>query len=433
MIAIRASAIAVVAALLLLPLAGGALGDALPKAASPEEVGLSAERLGRITSVLKVHVDEGRLPGASALVARHGKIAYFETFGFRDRAAGVPMTKESMFRIYSMTKPITAVAALMLQEEGKLQISDPVLKFIEPFKSLKVGIEKTDPATGKIALERVDPNRPMTVQDLMRHTAGLTYGARGNAYEAVKELYREAKIGSRDDTNADLVGKLANIPLTFHPGTRWEYGVSTDVLGRVVEAVSGQTLGQFFETRIFKPLGMNDTAFHVPTDKLGRAAQPWSRPGGPEQTPRFDVAVPAKYESGGGGLVSTMSDYLRFAQMLLNGGELNGKRLLGAMTVDYMAADHLGDIPGFGRPGLGFGLAVQMRKAEGMAGLPGSAGDYGWAGAAGTLFWVDPKERLIGLYMIQVSADERVYFRDQFKTLVAQTIVKRTNGAAATH
>ncbi len=394
--------------------------DILPRAAKPEEVGISTERLARLTRVTQDHVDAGRLPGAVILIARRGRIAYYEAFGFRDRDKNLPMARDSIFRIYSMTKPITTTAAMMLQEEGRLQVYDPVSRTLPELAQLKVGHERVE-GSGRKVFETVPMLREITLQDLMRHTSGFTYGTRGTS--PVNALYLDAKIGSRDDTNADLVTKLSKIPLKYQPGTRWEYGVSTDVLGRVVEVISGKRLGEVFEERIFKPLGMTDTAFFIPADKLSRAAQPWQRPGGPPPTPRFDVAVQAKYESGGGGLVGTASDYLRFATMLLNGGKLGNTQLLGKKTVEFMTADHLGAIP-IDAPGLGFGLGFQVRRDAGIAGLAGSVGEYGWAGNAGTLFWIDPKEQLIALYMIQVSDPDRIALRNQFRTLVIQSLVE---------
>jgi CubicO group peptidase (beta-lactamase class C family) len=308
---------------------------------------------------------------------------------------------------------------MMLQEEGRLQVYDPVSRTLPELAHMKVGLERTDSA-GRRTYEVVPAQREMTLQDLMRHTSGFTYGTRGTS--PVNAMYLDARIGTREDSNADLVTKLSKIPLKYHPGTRWEYGVSTDVLGRVVEVVSGKRLGDFFEERIFRPLGMTDTAFYVPADKLPRAAQPWQRPGGPPPTPRFDVALQAKYESGGGGLVGTASDYLRFATMLLNHGKLGNVSLLGRKTVEYMTADHLGAIP-IDAPGLGFGLGFQVRREAGVAGLAGTVGEYGWAGNAGTLFWIDPKEQLIAIYMIQVSDPDRIALRNQFRTMVIQSIV----------
>lgn len=391
--------------------------EVLPRAKTPEAVGLSSERLARVRAATMGHIETGHVPGAVILIARDGKIAYFESMGFRDRAAGAPMTKDALFRLYSMTKPITSVAVMMLVEEGRLQISDPVSQYLPELAKRKVGVEKTD-AAGQKKLELVDASREITVQDLLRHTSGFTYGTRGETL--VHQAYRDAKVGSRDDTNAELVAKLGRLPLLYQPGTRWEYGVSTDVLGRLVEVISGKTLGAFFEERIFRPLGMTDTAFWVPADKMSRAAEPWQRPGGPPMTVRFPVGVKARYESGGGGLVGSTLDYLRFATMLVNGGEFNGVRLLGRKTVEFMTADHLGTIP-IEAPGLGFGLGVQVRRDTGIAVLPGTTGEYGWAGNGGTLFWIDPRERMIALYMVQVSDFDRTMLRNQFRTMMQST------------
>ncbi len=391
----------------------------LSMAASPESVGLSRERLARIDAVTREHIEAGMVPGAVILIARGGQVAHHVALGFRDRAASQAMTPDALFRIYSMTKPITSVAVMMLVEEGKLQVSDPVGKYLPDLAKMKVAVEKTD-ASGAKTVELVEPRRQMTVQDLLRHTSGLTYGGRNDG--PVGRLYRDARVGSRDDSVAEMVTKLGAIPLVHAPGTRFEYSVSTDVLGRLVEVVSGKRLGDFFEERIFRPLGMRDSFFQVPADKVGRLAQPWQRPGGPPMTPRFDPTAPARFQSGGGGLVSTATDYLAFATMLLNGGELGGARILGRKTVEFMTSDHLGTIP-VETPGLGFGLGFQVRRDAGIAGIAGSVGEYGWAGNAGTLFWVDPREKLIAIYMVQVSDFDRVALRNQFRTLVESTIV----------
>ena len=388
----------------------------LPAAATPEDVGLSSSQLARIEAVTQKHIEAGLVPGAVMLVARRGKIAWSRTMGFRDRAAKDPMRPDSIFRIYSMTKPIVSVAAMMLVEEGRMQISDPVAKYLPEMAKMKVGVEKTEDGR----LELVDPAREMTVQDLLRHTSGLIYGTRGKSL--VNAAYIEAKIGNRDVSNQEFVSKLSQLPLRFSSGERWEYGVSTDVLGRVVEVVSGKTLGEFLNERILTPLGMADTGFFVPAGKLGRAAQPWQIPEAPPMTPRFDVAQKPAFESGGGGLTSTMDDYLRFAIMLADGGEFAGKRLLGSKTLDFMTTDHVGARPGR-PPGLGFGLGFEVRTSVGDSALPGSLGEYGWAGNAGTLFWIDPKEQLIAIYMVQVNDGDRVMLRNQFRTMVQSAII----------
>jgi len=390
----------------------------LPLAAKPEDVDLSSSQLARIEAVTQKHIESGTVPGAVMLVARRGKIAWYKTLGFRDRAAQDPMRPDSIFRIYSMTKPIVSVAAMMLVEEGRMQVNDPVSKYLPEIGNMKVGVESGE--DGKATMQLVDPAREMTVQDLLRHTSGLIYGTRGKSL--LNAAYIDAKIGSRDVSNEEFVAKLSKLPLRFSPGDRWEYGVSTDVLGRVVEVVSGKTLGEFLNERILAPLGMTDTGFYVPADKLGRAAQPWQVPEAPPMTPRFDVAQKPRFESGGGGLTSTMDDYLRFAIMVADGGDFAGKRLLGNKTIEFMTADHT--LPRPGRPpGLGFGLGFEVRTSVGDAALPGSLGEYGWAGNAGTLFWIDPKEQLIAIYMVQVDDRVRIMLRNQFRTMVQSAII----------
>lgn len=398
---------------------GSAWADpVLPLAAAPEDVGLSSSQLARIEAVTQKHVESGTVPGAVMLVARRGKIAWHKTMGFRDRAAKEPMRPDSIFRIYSMTKPIVSVAAMMLVEEGRMQVNDPVSKYLPEIGNMKVGVESEK--DGKATMDLADPAREMTVQDLLRHTSGLIYGTRGKSL--VNAAYIDAKIGDRNVSNEEFVAKLSKLPLRFSPGDRWEYGVSTDVLGRVVEVVSGKTLGEFLNERIFAPLGMTDTGFHVTADKLNRAAQPWQMPEAPPMTLRFDVAQKPRFESGGGGLTSTMDDYLRFAIMVADGGEFAGKHLVGNKTIEFMTADHTKARPGR-PPGLGFGLGFEVRTSVGDAALPGSLGEYGWAGNAGTLFWIDPKEQLIAIYMVQVDDRVRIMLRNQFRTMVQSAII----------
>jgi CubicO group peptidase (beta-lactamase class C family) len=402
-----------------LAIAGQASAESiLTTATMPEEVGLSSDQLARIEAVTQKHIDSGVVPGAVMLVARRGKIAWYKSMGYRDRAAKDPMRQDAIFRIYSMTKPIVSVAAMMLVEEGRMQVSDPVSKYLPDIGQMKVGVEKVE--AGKPVLELIEPAHVMTVQDLMRHTSGLIYGSRGTSL--LNAAYVEAKIGSRDVSTEEFVASLSKLPLRFSPGERWEYGVSTDVLGRVIEVISGKTLGEFLSERIFAPLGMVDTGFFVPADKLARVAQPWQVPGGPPMTPRFDVAQKPRFESGGGGLTSTMDDYLRFALMLADSGEFAGRRLLGSKTLDFMTADHNGARPGR-PPGLGFGLGFEVRTSVGDSALPGSLGEYGWAGNAGTLFWIDPKEQLIAIYLVQVNDDVRIELRNQFRTMVQAAII----------
>ncbi len=386
----------------------------IPRAGSPEEVGMSSTKLAQIEAVTGDHMKAGLVPGAVMLVARKGKIAWYKTLGHRDRDAADEMKPDSIFRIYSMTKPLVSIATMMLVEEGRLQLSDPVAKFLPEMQGMKIGIEKPGPDP---ALDLIAPQREMTVHDLLRHTSGLIYGGRG--VSAVNATYQKARIGNRDVNNRDFVSQVARLPLRFSPGTRWEYGISTDVLGRVLEVIEGKPLSQVLDERLIRPLGMVDTGFFVPADKLHRAAQPWPRPG-VAPTPRFDVAQKPAFESGGGGLVSTMDDYLRFATMLLNGGEFAGKRYVNKSTIDLMASDQTGGVPGLA-PGLGFGLGFDIRIPPSP---PAVLGEYGWAGNAGTRFWIDPKNELIAIYMVQVGDGDRVMLRNQFQNMVREAIIK---------
>ena len=409
-----------VLALLSATTAAQAQAEALPRAAKPEDVGLSSAQLRRIEEVTQKHVDSGLVPGAVMLVARRGKIAWSATLGKRDVASGDAMKPDSIFRIYSMTKPIVSVATMQLVEEGRLQVGDPVSRYLPEIGRMKVGTERAGP-DGRPVLHLADPDRAMTVQDLLRHTSGLTYGGRGTGL--VNQSYGAAKIGDRSLSNEEFVTRLSTLALKFNPGARWEYGVSTDVLGRLVEVIDGRRLGEALAARVFGPMGMVDTGFQVPADKLGRAAQPGPRPGGQPGTPRFAVNDGARYESGGGGLTSTMDDYLRFAVALANGGGTpGGQRLLGKQTLAFMTADHTGSRPGR-PPGLGFGLGFEVRTMTGEAALPGSVGEYGWAGNAGTLFWIDPREQLVAIYMVQVSDPDRVALRNQFRSMVQSAII----------
>ena len=391
----------------------------VPMAASPEEVGLSSVQLKRLEEVTKKQIDDGLVPGAVMLVARRGKIAWLNVQGKRDPAQPDPMKLDSIFRIYSMTKPIVSLTLMQLVEEGKLQISDPVAKYLPEIGAMKVGTEVTGP-NGNLVLQLADPTRPMTVQDLLRHTSGLTYGSRGAGL--IHQAYRDAKIGDRGFTNQEFVSNLSKMALKFNPGDRWEYSVAVDVQGRLVEALTGKKLGEAVAERVLQPLGMVDTGFQVPAAKLTRAAQPGPRPNGQPMTPRFKVDDGAKFESGGGGMLSTMEDYLRFTMALANGGAFQGKRVIGKQTLAFMTADHTGARPGR-PPGLGFGLGFEVRTRVGDSAIAGSVGEYGWAGNAGTLFWIDPKEQLIAIYMVQVSDPDRIELRNRFRTMVQAAII----------
>ena len=350
------------------------------------------------------------------------------------------MPRDAIFRIYSMTKPIVSVAAMLLVEDGKMELTDPVSKFLPPFKNLQVSVARTDAEFAKVTYANVPTEREMTVQDLLRHTAGLTYGEI-TANSAVKDAYAKAGLYSsgvrdfdaRELTPAEEVERIAKAPLAHQPGTVWEYSLATDVLGRVVEAASGKRLADFLDERLFKPLKMVDSGFWISQDKLPRLAQPLPidpATGGPNKL--IDVSAQPKNDSGGAGGVATASDYLRFAQMLLNGGQLDNVRVMSRTTVNLMSADHLGTrismpySPGellLATPGYSFGLGFAVRQGAGVAGVPGSAGEFMWGGYGGTYFWVDPKEELVGVYMSQAPGPSRSYYRKLFKQMIYQAIV----------
>jgi CubicO group peptidase (beta-lactamase class C family) len=401
--------------------------QALP-GAKPEQVGLAPERLARISATLRTDVEKGVIPGAVLLVARHGKVAMFEAIGARDPESKAPMTRDAIFRIYSMSKPITSVAAMILFEEGKLTLDQPVSKHLPQLGGLTVGVEKPDAGGGAPALEMQPARRDMTIQDLLRHTSGLTYGFFGSGL--VKKAYVDSKLWNDYPSNAELVDRLARLPLAYQPGTTWDYSHSTDVLGRVIEVISGASLYQFEKERILDPLGMKDTSFYV-TDraKQERVVEPFPHDRSIGVEANFnDPRVVQKWESGGGGMVATAMDYARFCQMLLNGGALDGKRILGPKTVAYMTSDHLGAaiattplyLPG---PGFGFGLGFAVRTAAGVSPFAGSVGEFNWGGAGGTYFWVDPKEDLFVVFMMQ-SPKQRVPYRGLLKDMVYAAIAR---------
>lgn len=365
---------------------------------------VSTARLKQLSALAAADVQKGRFPGVVILVARNGKPVYSDAIGVQDPKTGTPMRMDSIFRIASMTKPVVTVGVLTLVEDGRVQLTDPVSRHLPELKGLQVGVEKRD-ASGKASLELVPALREMTVQDLLRHTSGLTYGVFGRSL--VKDEYNKAGLFNPDQSNGELVAKLSKLPLAFQPGTTWDYSMSTDVLGALIERVSGQTLDTFLAGRVTRPLGMADTGFWVDTAQHSRIAEPFELDPDTKAPARVpDVRKPRRFLSGGGGMVSTAGDYLRFAQMLLNGGKLNGVRILAPKTVALMTSDQLGSAIArgplyFPGPGYGFGFGVQVRVAAGEAASLGSVGDYGWAGVYGTTFFVDPKERLISLWMMQ--------------------------------
>jgi CubicO group peptidase (beta-lactamase class C family) len=401
--------------------------------ASPATVGLSGERLAQIAKVFGTEVAEGRLPGAVVAVARRGKLVYFESIGYRDKPADKKMQKDSIFRVYSMTKPWTSVAAMMLVEDGEIQLTDPVSKFLPAFKSLNVSVATPNATTGQTTYELVPAAREPTIQDLLRHTSGVAYDF-VTRNTPVKEAYEKSDLKAigleiRDKiTAAEFVERLAKAPLASQPGTVWEYSLSTALLGRVVEALSGQRLSTFLDERLFKPLSMTDSSFVVTNEKAGRIAQPLL----PSSFPEFDPTVPPANDLGGEGGLSTAMDYLRFSQMLLDGGKLDGARVLSRTTIALMTSDHLGGRPSspvgpgellLGVPGYTFGLGFMVRTGPGIAGVPGSAGEYMWGGAAGTFFWVDPKEELAVVFMSQGPFATRAVYRRLVKQLVYAAIM----------
>ena len=390
-----------------------ALHQPLPHA-HPTDVGLCPERTQRLMDVLRREVARGRLPGAVAMIARRGQIVLFEAVGQQDPGTGTPMKVDSIFRIYSMTKPVVSVAVMMLVERGLLLLSDPVSQWLPEYANQQVAT-----ANGLVPVKQA-----ATVQDLLRHTAGLTYEFLGTS--SVQQQYGQVNIDARARSNAEFSQTLAALPLQFQPGSVWAYSRATDVLGRLVEVVSGQGLGTFLQAEIFGPLGMVDTGFAVPPEHHHRIAEPFAHDpdGGVSMKVLEPRHVPAM-ESGGGGLMSTAMDYTRFLQCLRNRGALDGVRLLGPHTLAFMTADHLGDIPADGNllpPGHGFGLGFAVRKQLGLSPLPGSVGLYYWGGIAGTTFFVDPALDLFATLMIQ-APNQRAYYRLLFRDLIYAALV----------
>ncbi len=384
---------------------------ALAQAGAPAEVGLIPARLHGLTQAFQREVASGLLPGMVALVSRRGKIGYFESCGKLSPLAAAPMARDSIFRIYSMTKPVVSVAVLMLAEEGRLLLHEPVSAWLPEFTQMQVGVE----VGGQLEYE---PARaPITIQDLLRHTAGLTYGFLGTS--PVQQLYTEGRMGAPEIANARFCEQLARLPLLAQPGTAWAYSHATDVLGRVVEVISGQTLGAFLHERIFAPLGMVDTGFHVPPAQQHRIAEPFEIcPQTGVKIELLDVRQVHAFESGGGGLVSTATDYARFLHALRDGA--GQTRLLSRRTLAFMTADHLGQRAVLGDvlpAGHGFGLGFAVRREAGIAAMPGSKGLYYWGGIAGTTFFVDPVEDLIAVLMLQAPV-QRMRYRALFRHLI---------------
>ena len=395
-------------------------------AAVPESVGMSSERLERLTAALQGYVDDGRLAGAVAIVARRGKIAYMEAVGYRDKESGAPMTTYAIFRIASQTKALASVGVMLLQEDGRLLITDPVGKYLPEF--METTVAEPDGSGG---YNVVPAKRPITIRDLLTHTAGISYGNGPAADKWAEAGITGWYFADRDETVGDVMARLAELPLDGHPGEAWIYGYNTDILGAMIEKISGQTLGAFLGERLFGPLGMKDTHFFLPAGKVGRLATVYSATdtGGIESAPDPGHMVgqgayvdgPRKSFSAGAGLVSTAADYARFLQMMLNGGELDGVRVLSRKTVESMTVGHTGDIPF--RPGQSFGLGFSVVEDPAALGLPASVGEFAWGGAYHSTYWVDPAEELVVAYMTQIIPAGGIDDHGKLRALVHQAIV----------
>ena len=431
-------------ALVIVALVAALHAQALPQG-TPDAAGLSRERLDRATAAMRKEAASGQMAGGVGLIARRGTVGYFESYGLADREAGRPMQKDTIFRIFSMTKPVTGVAIMMLHEQGRLGLTDPVSQYLPEFTAMKVAVHRTDASGRQVLSHTVDAEQSITILDLLRHTSGFNYEGpydeKGNlAYQALGLN----PAGGLDVPLAEFVKRLASVPLVHQPGTILDYSFSMDVLGRVVEVVSGQPLDRFFADRIFTPLRMVDTGFYVPKDKWDRLATLYIPT--PNGVVRADETMQAAARSnpvllmGGAGLHSTALDYARFAQMLLDGGQLDGVRVLGEKSVAAMATDVLGDLPGvplrlalgpglpattspMPPPGYGFGLTVAVNRGAAGSGAPGSKGEYTWSGAAGTTFWVDPGNQMVGVFMVQSMLDLSKGM--QFKQLAYDAIAGR--------
>ncbi|HXO70557.1 MAG TPA: serine hydrolase domain-containing protein [Bradyrhizobium sp.] len=385
----------------------------LPEA-RPESLGLSPTRLARMSDAFKREIDKGTIPGVTVMVARRGQIGWFEALGRQNPAQSAPMTRDSIFRIFSMTKPIVSIGIMQLVEDGFLLLDEPLTKFIPEFSGQKVAVENN----GKLDL--VPLVRPITIQDLLRHTSGLTNDTTGNG--PVQQIYKQSRIRDRSISNAEHASMVAAMPLICQPGTEWNYSRSTDILGRIIEIVSGKSLSAYLTERILAPLQMTETAFHTGAENAHRLAEPFANdPWSGEAVKLIDMLEKPVVESGGGGLISTTMDYARFCQMLLGGGTLDGTRIIGCKTLRVMASNHLAADVKIGgtllSPGHGFGLGFAVRTHEGMAPFAGSVGQFFWSGMAGTFFWIDPAEELFAVFMSQ-GPGQRVYLRDQVRSLV---------------
>lgn len=418
----------IVSAAVLLVLAPSAWAADALQTAAPEQVGLSAERLARIDRAMEGHVDEGHFSGAIGMIVRRGKIGYFKTWGDMDKESGTKMSEDAIFRMYSMTKAVTGVAAMILYEHGHFALTDPISNYLPEFKTMRVAIDETGVA-GRRRSYTVPADRQITVRDLFMHTAGLSYP--GPTAPDGKRYFAKTGV-SQATTLEEMVKRIAKAPLVQQPGTTWQYGYSTDVLARYVEAVSGMPIDEFFRKNIFEPLGMSDTGYYVPEKKWGRFTVLYTLNDGKRTVRRSTAAAQDSYKQpttklgGGSGLVSTTMDYARFCQMLANDGELNGARILSRKSVELMRADHMPvDMSRAGgtlRPGWGFGLTFAVSRGPGQTGIIGTKGEYRWGGAAGTRFWIDPKEEMVTIFMVQILPYRGLSYGQEFKRLAYQAI-----------
>jgi CubicO group peptidase (beta-lactamase class C family) len=433
----RIAAFRLQAAVMLWGFSAAVMGQALPSA-SPESVGMSRARLDKMTAIFRQEIEQGKLPGAVVMVARKGKLVYSQAFGKLNNESGGDMRTDSLFRIYSMTKPLTSTALMMLVEDGRIQLADPVSKYLPAFKSPMVSVPSFDPVFQGTVFKLVPANKEPTIHDLLRHTSGLAYGEL-TKNGLVRDAYIKAGVyktdtdyDERDAPGAAMAEALGKAPLAQQPGTTWEYSLSVDVQGRVIEAVTGKRLGEFMAERIFRPLKMTDTAFAVAPSNKARLAEAFAKdPATGVANKLIDVSREPGNDSGGAGAVSTAGDYLRYCQAMLNGGQLDGARLLSRSTVSFMTSDHLGSAinttlnPGMlllGSPGYTFGLGFLVRQGDGMAAVHGSAGEFSWGGAAGTYFWAEPKEQICAVYMSQSPSPQRAHYRRLVKSQVSQAI-----------
>jgi len=388
--------------------------------AKPEAVGLSSARLERLAAAIRAEVDRGKMPGAVVAIARHGKLAYYESFGYLDKQTNTPMPKDAIFALASMTKPMVAVTALMLAEQGDLLLNDPVGNYLPELKDMKVA--------GPTGLEPA--HRQPTLQDMLRHTGGVSYGNRGDT--PLHKLYEMKLKSAADQSGSEFLKELGELPLHYQPGTQWEYSHGLDVAGLAIEAVTKKRLGEYMQERLFGPLGMVDTGFVVPASKASRIAKPL--PIDPDTGRPTTFRIPTaswKYDCGGGCTSGTALDYVRFAQMLLDKGVANGTRFLSRKYVEYMTSNQLGPNVDVRRlnefavehmDGFGFGLGVAVRTQPGIAGVPGTPGEFLWSGAQGTMFWVDPKEEMVVVFLANTPGPVRRHYRELVKMLVEQAI-----------